>query len=158
VSAVWVSVAVLTLWSPRGSACGAPPAVERLRPDAPVFADSTGIDEAGQFLARNADEWTGLWARIQARRRPTPPRPEIDFDHDMIVVAALGRQRTGGYSIRIDRALREGGATVIVVRTESPGPGCIVPASLTSPVDVAKLPLTPGPVEFRVESSVRDCN
>jgi hypothetical protein len=76
----------------------------------------------------------------------------------MVVVAALGRRPSGGYAIRIDRAYEEGEKTVIVVQTESPAAGCVVLAAMTSPVDIARLPAPDGPVVFRVESTIRDCN
>jgi len=133
-------------------------AVERLRPDAPAFTLNSGLDERGQFVARDAVEWASIWQRVHARSRPSPPPPEVDFGREIVVVAAVGRQRSGGYAIRIDRAYLEGAKTIIVVREESPASGCVVVAAMTSPVDIARLPALDGPVEFRVESIVRDCN
>ncbi len=124
----------------------------------PVFSQQSGIDEPENFVLRDPEGWATAWQRIQIRSRPAPAMPVVDFEREMIVVAALGRQRSGGYTIRVDRAYREGPKTVIIVQAESPGEGCIVTNALTSPVDIARLPLSAEPVEIRVESSPRECN
>ncbi len=123
----------------------------------PVFSQQSGIDEPENIVLRDEEGWAKAWQRIQSRSRPVPPAPPVDFEREMIVVAALGRQRSGGYTIRIDRAYREGPATVVIVYAESPGEGCIVTNALTSPVDIARLPLSAEPVEIRVETTSRDC-
>lgn len=123
----------------------------------PVFSQMSGIDEPENFVVRDDEGWAKAWQRIQSRSRPVPPAPQVDFEREMIVVAALGRQRSGGFTIRVDRAYREGSATVVIVNAESPGEGCIVTNALTSPVDIAKLPRSAEPVEIRVETTSRDC-
>jgi protease stability complex PrcB-like protein len=155
-SVLLAALALGATWS--ANACADPVPVERLRPDAPAFSVLSGIDEPGQFVLRNADNWAAIWQRIHGRSSPKPPVPTFDFDREMVIVATLGRQLSGGYAIRVERAYREGPTTVIVVHKESPGERCIVTNALTSPADVAKLPLSPDPVEFRFESSRRECN
>lgn len=123
----------------------------------PVFSQQSGIDEPENFVLRDEESWVKAWQRTHSRSRPIPPVPLVDFEREMIVVAALGRQRSGGYTIRVDRAYREGPATVVIVHAESPGEGCIVTNALTSPVDIARLPLSAEPVEIRLESISRDC-
>ena len=132
--------------------------VERLRPDTSAFTNSSGIDEPGQYVLHDAAGWGDLWKRVHARSHPVPPLPEVDFSREMVAVAALGRRPSSGYAVWIGRAYREGSTTVIVVHTESPASGCVVLAAMTNPVDIARLPASDGPVEFRVESTIRDCN
>ena len=131
--------------------------VTRLRPDTAAYTVTSGLDEAGQFVLRNAGDWAAIWQRIHSRMRPVPPLPEVDFEREMMIVVASGRRRSGGYTIRIDQVWREGDTTIIVVHEEGPAEGFIVPTSMTSPVDVARLPLALDPIEFRIESGTRDC-
>ena len=152
-----IPVIVLGAQSPVYASSDLVPVV-RLKPDTPAFTQTSGIDEPGQFVVRDADGWAAVWQRIHGRSRPIPPAPAIDFDREMVVVVALGRQQSGGYTIRVERAYLEGSTTVIIVREESPGEGCIVTDAITSPVDIATLPLSPEPVEFRFESGSRQCN
>jgi hypothetical protein len=139
-------------------ACGNLVLVSRLRPEIPAFTQNSGIDERKQFILHDAEQWTAAWKLIHGRSRPVPPEPVVDFDREMVVVAALGRQRSGGFTIRVDRAHLEGSTTVIIVREESPGEGCIVADAITSPLDIAILPLLPEPTEFRFEYESRTCN
>jgi len=131
--------------------------IERLRPDSSSYTLASTLEAAEQFVVRDPESWRALWARVHGRSRPAPPLPAMDFEREMVAVAALGRQRSGGYSVRIERAYREGSTTIIVVRQEQPGRGCIVPSSLTYPVDLARLPFNPGPVTFRIDVVTQDC-
>jgi hypothetical protein len=157
VSILAAGTVAASLLVPLAVSSGEPVPVERLRPDRPAFTYNGGLDEPGQFVLRDGDEWASIWQRIHARSHPVPPLPEIDCGKEMVVVAALGQKRTGGYSIRIKFAWQEGAATIVLVQEESPGVGCIVPQAFVSPVDIARLPASAGPVEFKVESTVRDC-
>jgi hypothetical protein len=130
---------------------------ERLRPGPGSYANNSSIEEAEQFIVRDLESWRATWGRVHGRSRPTLPLPAIDFEHEMVAVAAIGRQRSGGFVVRIERAYREGPTLVIVVREEHPGRGCVVPSALTYPVDLAKLPLDAAPVSFRTEVVTRDC-
>jgi hypothetical protein len=132
--------------------------VERLRPDTSAFTDSSGFGDPGQYVLRDQAAWGDLWKRVHARSHPVPPLPEIDFGREIVVVVALGHRPSSGYAIRVGHAYKEGPKTVVVVQTESPAAGCIVLAAMTSPVDIARLPAPDGPVEFRIESTIRDCN
>lgn len=157
-SASWGLITGMLLCVPvRADPCDDDLAITRLAPDTTPYTLASGIDEPGQFVIRNAVDWAALWQRIHSRRRPAPPLPEVDFDREMMVVVAAGQHRTGGYSIRINRASREAAKIIIVVHEEAPGPDCIVAGAITSAVDIARLPVTPEPVEFRVESVIRDC-
>jgi|CXWL01.1.fsa_nt_gi hypothetical protein len=142
---------------PSAPAMGRDLPLERLRPDPAAYTLSSTFEEAGQFIARDESTWRDLWQRVHGRSRPVPPLPTVDFGQEMIAVAAMGRRPSGGYAIRLELAYREGPTTVIVVRQEQPGRGCIVPSALTYPVDIARLPISPDPVTFKVEVITRDC-
>ena len=142
----------------RADACDVMVPVTRLRPEADSYTQSSGLDEPAEILVRDENRWSAVWQQIHGHTRPSPPLPDIDFGKEMVIAVAMGRQRSGGYEIRIDRAWQERGVTVIVVRRYEPAAGCILPAAITSPADIARLPSAPDPVEFRLESVTRDCD
>ena len=71
--------------------CGDLLVVDRLKPDATVFSQASGIDEHRQFILRDSGEWAAIWQLVKARERAIPPVPEIDFGRKMVVVVAFGR-------------------------------------------------------------------
>jgi hypothetical protein len=132
--------------------------IRRLRSDSIVpYSVNSGFTERAEFVVRDAAAWESLWNRVQGRRRPAPPLPAVDFTMSMVVVVALGRKSTGGFSISIVRALRQGDATVVEVLEESPGSECPATAGFTEPVDLALLPRGDGPVTFRVDTRITSC-
>ena len=131
--------------------------VERLRPGPGSYSSHSAIEDAEQFIVRDPQSWSSAWARVQGRSHPVPPLPAIDFAQEMVAVAAIGRQRSGGFTVRIERAYWEGSSLVVAVHVERPGRGCIVPSDLTYPVDLARLARDAAPVSFRTEVVDRDC-
>ena len=81
----------------------------------------------------------------------------IDFTRDMLLMAAMGPQRSGGYSVAIERVLDQPETLFVLVRMISPGPGCGAIAALTSPVDIVRLPASPKPIRWVLERTANDC-
>lgn len=132
--------------------------VERLRPGLASYTEASAIDESRQFVVRDPGSWRATWALLHGRSRTLPPLPPVDFERHMLVVAALGRQRTGGFTIRIEGAHRTASGLVIQLHEARPGRGCIVPSAITYPADVARLVMDHGPVTFQTEVVVHDCS
>ncbi|MCC7199297.1 MAG: protease complex subunit PrcB family protein [Gammaproteobacteria bacterium] len=131
--------------------------LNRLRPDSATYTLASGFETAGQFVARDRATWQVLWQQVNAPHLPAPALPVIDFDREMVLVVAMGRQASGGHSLRFERVARDGEGIVVTIRREQPGSGCIVPSALTFPVDIATVPRSSGPVAFKFESATRDC-
>jgi hypothetical protein len=69
-------------------------------------------------------------------------RPAVDFNRDVVIVAAAGQRPTGGHEIAVTRVTQtQGGLTVEVVE-RAPGPNCMTTASLTQPVDIVIVPVS----------------
>ena len=107
-----------------------------------------GVDTAGRHVIQDADAWTELWGKIHRISRPAPKLPGVDFEKQTVLAVFMGRQRTGGHSIRI-ASVRDTGSEVIVrVKTKSPPPGAMVTMALTHPYDVVAIAKTSKPVKF----------
>lgn len=125
----------------------------------PLFTESySGIDTALRVVVKEPDRWRELWAQVAGQRTPAPPIPAVDFAEEMVLVAAMGRRGTGGYSIAIDRVQRDDEAIVATVVETSPGPGCMLTQALTAPVTAVKLPRSDLPVRYVEERQTRDCD
>jgi hypothetical protein len=96
----------------------------------------TGIGQARRQLILDANAWAQFWSQLGVG-----DRPEVDFSHELVIAVASGQQRSGGFSIAVERVTQqEGDLTVQVVET-SPGPNCVTTSELTQPVEVVTIPL-----------------
>ncbi|HEU4615317.1 MAG TPA: protease complex subunit PrcB family protein [Kofleriaceae bacterium] len=131
--------------------------ITRLRPGPTAYTTYSGLDDAVRTVVRDSAQWNALWQTIARPFYPAPPMPQVDFDRDMVVVAALGARPSSGYDIVIEGAQQDTSSIEIALRTSSPAPGCPVTAAITQPVDLATIPTSPRPVRFRERSFIVPC-
>jgi len=117
----------------------------------------SGIDQPRRLVIREADVWHEFWDEAMGQRTPVPSAPEIDFESQMIVAAAMGRRGTGGYSIDITDVSRAGNALTATVVETSPGPDCMLTQAFTAPVVAVSVPRTDGPVEYVERAETQAC-
>ena len=105
-----------------------------------------------RLVIKNRDEFSNFWKRLTAHVPPggwVPPRPEIDFSKEMVVVAAMGARPTSGYWTIIDGACEAGGQVqVFVSNVEDATCSGRFPA-VTYPADAIRLPRSDLPIVFR---------
>lgn len=124
----------------------------------PVFSEYySGIDEPDRQVIRDWEAWKALWGEVTRNRAPKPDPPAIDFSGDMVIVAAMGRRSTGGYSISIDEIRRSEGRLFAVVTEVSPGSGCMTTQAFTAPVTAVRIPWSDEPVTFVERKETQDC-
>jgi hypothetical protein len=75
----------------------------------------------------------------------------------MVVVAAMGREPSGGYDIVIEGATEDSSGIDVTVRRTIPGDRCFMSAAVTQPVDLARLPFSTKPVRFREREQSSAC-
>jgi PrcB C-terminal len=95
----------------------------------------TGIGEARRMVIRDANGFDEAWSELGAG-----DRPEVDFTHNVVVLAALGERPTGGYEIAVSRVAQADGQLSIEVVETTPGPNCITAGPETQPVDMVIVP------------------
>src|SRR3954468_10758608 len=66
----------------------------RLSSSARPFGFFSGLREPVRTVVRTNDAWIELWATIHQPTNPVPPAPAIDFDTEMVIVVAMGEQRS----------------------------------------------------------------
>jgi hypothetical protein len=151
-----------------GAACGTayaaarpadrvPVPVVRLARDAAAFSAYSGFRDSLRAVVRDSAMWRQLWDRLNQPFLPRPPLPAVDFAREMVIVAALGARRTGGYTVVIEGAQRDSSTIEIAVRRTSPAAGCPVESVVTQPVDVARIPLSANAIRFVERDVVTAC-
>ena len=114
-----------------------------------------GIHDERRLEIRSEAEWRGQWMRIHRDRNAVPP--PVDFSRDMVLLAAMGSQPSGGYVLAIESILDRPDALIVFVRHTAPGPRCGAIAVVTSPLDAVVIPATAKPIRWIVERRVENC-
>ncbi|HEX6860219.1 MAG TPA: protease complex subunit PrcB family protein [Caulobacteraceae bacterium] len=122
-----------------------------------VFRYSSALGFQTNMVITQRSEWTAMWQRLSAHQGNPPPAPAVDFGREMVLLASMGPQPTGGYAIRIERVIETPNSLEVLVARTSPGPSCGVTAALTHPVDVVRIPASMKPVRWSVRDVVTDC-
>jgi protease stability complex PrcB-like protein len=130
----------------------------RLRDAPSAFTSFSGLSDSALLVVRDSSAWLDLWQRVNRPFIPAPPAPLVDFQREMIVVAALGRRPTAGHDIMIEGAEQDSTGIEIVVRRSAPAPGCPVAAAVTQPVDLARMRIDRRVVRFRERQVVVPCS
>ena len=110
----------------------------------------SGVQTPTQVAVTNATQWKELWAKHSAQRTPAEKAPEINFDHETVLFAALGRRNAGGHKIEIAEVKSLGDATEVLINTRTPKPGGIQIQALTAPFHIVAVPKLTGPVKFKL--------
>jgi len=135
----------------------APVTVTRLRAEPFSFMYVSQLRQPERLVIRDQVAWVNAWASLWPFGAPIAAPPNVDFDHEMIVLAALGERPTGGYSILVDSAGTNADGVTVWVGTSTPGTHCVTTQAFTQPVDIARLPRIDAPVRFVGTSKVVDC-
>ena len=134
------------------------PRVVHFGDSAEGFTQYSGIPDSQRVVIRDASAWRQYWTVIHRPFIPAPAVPEVDFAREMVVLAALGTRSTGGFVIRIDSVVTDSARVLVQVTRIVPGRGCAVPAAVTQPVDLVRLPAMPLPVSFAEREERTDCS
>ncbi|HEX5869362.1 MAG TPA: protease complex subunit PrcB family protein [Longimicrobium sp.] len=134
---------------------GEPVQLARLQEYFPAY--NSGFEERTQLVVRTQAEWEQAWRRMWKNHSPVPAAPAVDFEREVLVLAAMGTRSSGGYRVQVQHAAAHPDHVVVRVIETSPGGGCVTTAALSEPVDVARLPRTDLPIRFRVVETVHEC-
>jgi len=113
----------------------------------------SGIQEPTQELIKDQAAWEKTWTRHATR--VLEKRPEVDFSKEMVILVALGRKNTGGYTIEVTKVEPVGDKLQITVRRKSPTPGAMTVQMVTAPFQMVAVPQSDLAPEF-VEAKAAD--
>jgi hypothetical protein len=131
--------------------------IERLANSPVPFVLNSGFKTKQLIVVSNEQEWQRVWSQLHSKRRPRPIVPTVNFDERMVIVYALGIQRTGGYSVRISGVESLDDQLQVNMIVTRPAANCVVTAGLTSPADIILLPSSNKSVAIVETEIVTEC-
>lgn len=90
------------------------------------------------------EAWLAFWSRHSGTSSP----PAVDFENELVVVAAVGAREEAGDSVEVRRILQVDDGTLTYVLERVPGDFCSPAARPHVPFHIVVSPRTPGPYRF----------
>jgi hypothetical protein len=144
------------------TATATPVAFTRFSPDS-MSAVYSGVDDTTRELLRTPADWKAFWAQVEPRTSraqgqtaPNAP-PEIDFDHQAVVVAASGMRPDGCCSVEIASVTETADTILVAVVETTAGDNCGVTQGVTHPIALALIPQTTKRIKFEVREDTKRC-
>ena len=109
----------------------------------------SGIQDPKQEVIKDKAVWEETWARHVSKAKGAPPRPDVDFTKEMVIMAAMGRKNSGGYSIQVTSVKPVGDKLQVNITQIAPPPGAMTIQALTSPIQFVAVPRSDLEPEFK---------
>jgi hypothetical protein len=120
-----------------------------------------GLQAPARLVLRDRASWQGVWTEAWTEQRPSPDDhpclPEVDFENEMLVLAALGYRSHGGYQIDLEPLPSSAESLALQVTETRPGEACFVTTAPVSPYVALKVPTSEAPAHFVEEVTFLNC-
>jgi hypothetical protein len=114
---------------------------------------NSGITEERLEAIRDQTTWDEFW-KLHAGEESSIP--SIDFEKEWVIVVHLGTRSSGGYSVVITNVEHTDSQLMVHYSEIIPGPGCLVPAVITHPHHIIKVPrIEMGPSFLKTEQIIQ---
>lgn len=114
-----------------------------------VRGHQSGIAATTVLVARDDAQWREIWNQHVSRELPPPQAPAVDFAQDMVVCVCIGNRPTAGWSVKVERAVKEHDTLWLDVREKAPDSDALVAQMLTNPFEMVLLPQSDLRVDVR---------
>jgi len=118
---------------------GADPAAEAW------YSQFSGYPKPGRQVIRTQAEWDQAWATLLQGMPAPPPSPAVDFDREMLLLAAMGHRDLLGFFIEISDAQIQDGTLLFLVWELAPGDNCAIQVGSSAPATVVRVQRFDGP-------------
>lgn len=106
--------------------------------------EDTGANLDAPLALTDQAEWLAFWQDHD----PDAPTPKVDFETEMVIVAAVGTRQEAGDSVEVRRILQVDAGTQVELVERVPGDFCTPASRAHEPFHIAVAPRTPPPVRF----------
>jgi hypothetical protein len=112
----------------------------------------SGVQGSGTVVIRDAALWEAIWKRHASVRVEGAPRPEVDFERQMVVLVSCGLQDSTGYALEVVSVEEREGKLIIEARASEPARDLLQAQVATVPYEFIVLLRSDLPVELHVKS------
>jgi len=153
----WIAV-LLTAAGLTGSACSRAIVVSTpfrpMAPEAIVYQDDAGgLQDSSYVAVTDALDWQRQWERVTATNPNPPSLPSVDFDKEMLLIAAAGRMKAGDRihvdSVGIQKDIFRAFVTITTACTQLDID--------VFPLEIVRVPKTGSRVQFQVARTRDAC-
>lgn len=122
-----------------------------------------GLAQPEYLVVNSREKWQEVWQELEPRTsrqqgQASPnPLPDVDFRKSVLIIAAMGSRRTGGYSVAISSVVETPWRIVVTVAEQSPGPKCATTQAVTHPIAIVTTAQTQKPFEFEFVRTTQQC-
>ncbi|MDX1906832.1 MAG: protease complex subunit PrcB family protein [Bacteroidia bacterium] len=117
----------------------------------------SGISAAYDTVITDDRTWATFWQELGSNRFPAPEQPAVNFETHIVLVALMGTQSGGGYTISIAGVSSGSQGVVVEVVKTTPGPDCMTTDALTQPYCIVSIPRQDTQVSFVSRTTVTNC-
>jgi len=103
-------------------------------------APTSGLTMSQRVVVRTEAELATIWEQIFSDVAMPDEIPVVDFNRDMVLVVASGEKPESCNTIEITSAFGDGTDLTATVTETGPSAGCDCAATLSQPVEVARVP------------------
>jgi hypothetical protein len=107
------------------------------------IGEYSGVQESGEKVVYNQEDWVALWNRVHAIQTPLPEVPAVDFSQYTVVAVFQGMKGSGGHSITVREIADNNKELEVTAREVVPPAECIVTEALTNPYHIVRIAKTP---------------
>lgn len=119
---------------------------------------NTGIRaQRGEVISRES-RWSQVWDEINSTISPKPPLPTVNWDTQMLVLAARGETADACKDVEIERVERQSGELRVSIAEKNPGANCgACPPVVVHPVHVVAVPRAATGARFDWHAATANC-
>jgi hypothetical protein len=123
-----------------------------------LFCSYSALTTRERRIIQDSTTWATVWTEAWSPHSTTPALPEVDFSLEMVVLAAMGEQSTGGYAIDVQDVTQTQDVLNVTVVERTPGLNCAVTLAFTQPFAARRVSRFDGPVHFVEQEIISDCS
>lgn len=113
-------------------------------------SDDTPVTLDVPITIETRDAWVTFWT---AHTGSPTGLPTVDFDNELIIIAAIGQRPEAGEAVEIRKVRPVGEGTLVQIVHRVPGNFCAPVARTHRPIHIVVVPQVPRPVVFEQASS-----